>query len=104
MFFPEQRLDSKKVQTQKWQRYTEPGDELEPAASPMKRSSRNLADELAHDDDDDAPLPEAVLTTNLGLDIVVVVTKVRIASELQKCKIKLTYFSLFNSIIVLVSV
>ncbi|XP_068621271.1 cytoplasmic dynein 1 light intermediate chain 2 [Battus philenor] len=81
---PEQRLDSKKAQTQKWQRYTEPGDELEPAASPMKRSSRNLADELAHDDDDDAPLPEAVLTTNLGLDIVVVVTKTDYMSTLEK--------------------
>ncbi|KPI98532.1 Cytoplasmic dynein 1 light intermediate chain 2 [Papilio xuthus] len=81
---PEQRLDSKKAQTQKWQRYTEPGDELEPATSPMKRSSRNLADELAHDDDDDAPLPEAVLTTNLGLDIVVVVTKTDYMSTLEK--------------------
>ncbi|CAH2065986.1 unnamed protein product, partial [Iphiclides podalirius] len=81
---PEQRLDSKKVQTQKWQRYMEPGDELEPAASPMKRSSRNLADELANDDDDDVPLPEAVLTTNLGLDIVVVVTKTDYMSTLEK--------------------
>ncbi|CAK1603534.1 unnamed protein product [Parnassius mnemosyne] len=83
-FTPEQRLESKKAQTQKWLRYTEPGDELEPATSPMKRSSRNLADELAHDDDDDAPLPEAVLTTNLGLDIVVVVTKTDYMSTLEK--------------------
>lgn len=76
-FVPEQRLQSKKQQVQKWQRYTEPGDELEPtASSPMKRSSRNLSDDLDNGDEDDCPLPEAVLTTNLGLDIVVVATKV----------------------------
>lgn len=73
---PEQRLQSKKQQVQKWQRYTEPGDELEAnASSPMKRSSRNLSDDLDSDDEDNQ-LPEAVLTTNLGLDIVVVATKV----------------------------
>ena len=69
-----------------WQTYVEPGDELDGGASPMKpqpptasgnggpggqRVSRNL--------DDDAvllPLPEGVLTRNLGLPIIVVVTKV----------------------------
>lgn len=77
MNIPEHRLQSKKQQVQKWQRYTEPGDEMEASASsPMKRSSRNLSDDLENGDDDDSPLPEAVLTTNLGLDIVVVVTKV----------------------------
>lgn len=51
---------------------------MEQAGSPMKRSSRNLNDEieLNGDGDDGMPLPESVLTTNLGLDIVVVVTKV----------------------------
>ncbi|XP_037302893.1 cytoplasmic dynein 1 light intermediate chain 2-like [Manduca sexta] len=83
--FTEQRLQSKKQQVQKWQRYTEPGDELEPtASSPMKRSSRNLSDDLENGDDDDSPLPEAVLTTNLGLDIVVVVTKTDYMSTLEK--------------------
>ncbi|KAF9812064.1 hypothetical protein SFRURICE_021421, partial [Spodoptera frugiperda] len=54
-----QRLQSKKQQVQKWQRYTEPGDELEPtASSPMKRSSRNLSDDFENGDDDDSPLPE----------------------------------------------
>ncbi|KAG6465723.1 hypothetical protein O3G_MSEX015345 [Manduca sexta] len=82
---PEHRLQSKKQQVQKWQRYTEPGDELEPtASSPMKRSSRNLSDDLENGDDDDSPLPEAVLTTNLGLDIVVVVTKTDYMSTLEK--------------------
>ncbi|GBP32113.1 Cytoplasmic dynein 1 light intermediate chain 2 [Eumeta japonica] len=79
----EQRLDSKKHQVQKWQRYTEPGDELEPATSPMKRSSRNLTEDFENDDDD-SPLPERVLTTNLGLDMVVVVTKTDYMSTLEK--------------------
>ncbi|KAH9628962.1 hypothetical protein HF086_001872 [Spodoptera exigua] len=80
-----QRLQSKKQQVQKWQRYTEPGDELEPtASSPMKRSSRNLSDDFENGDDDDSPLPEGVLTTNLGLDIVVVATKTDYMSTLEK--------------------
>lgn len=59
-----------------WQEYVEPGDELDPA-SPMKRSSRNLGDgDLDGDAEDGGPLPEGALTNNLGLDIVVVVTKV----------------------------
>lgn len=65
-----------------WQEYVEPGDELDPA-SPMKRSSRNLGEgDLDGDAEDGGPLPEGALTNNLGLDIVVVVTKVRALSEL----------------------
>lgn len=60
-----------------WQEYVEPGDELDPA-SPMKRSSRNLGDgDLDGETEDGGPLPEGALTNNLGLDIVVVVTKVK---------------------------
>ncbi|CAK1549614.1 unnamed protein product [Leptosia nina] len=81
---PEQQLQSKKQQVQKWVRYTEPGDEMEQSASsPMKRSSRNLSDELDSDDEDNI-LPEKVLYTNLGLDIVVVVTKTDYMSTLEK--------------------
>lgn len=64
-----------------WQEYIEPGDELDPS-SPLKRSSRNLTDSVMIDgdggdlEDGSTPLPEGVLTNNLGLDIVVVVTKV----------------------------
>lgn len=59
-----------------WQDYIEPGDELD-QSSPMKRSSRNLGDGDAEGDfEDGSPLPEGTLTNNLGLDIVVVVTKV----------------------------
>lgn len=54
-----------------WQDYVEPGDELE-AGSPMKRSSRNLEGE----DEPVLPLAENVLSRNLGLHVIVVVTKV----------------------------
>jgi dynein light intermediate chain 1 len=63
----------------KWQDYTEPGDELDPG-SPLRRTSRNLDDEAA----DGLPLPEGVLTTNLGLDVVVVITKTDYMSTLEK--------------------
>ena len=57
----------------RWQEYIEPGDELETAQ--LRRTSRHV------DGDDEGidhllPPPEGVLTRNLGLDIIVVVTKV----------------------------
>lgn len=67
-----------------WQEYVEPGDELDPA-SPMKRSSRNLGDgDFDGESDDDSPLPEGTLTSNLGLDIVVVITKTDYIQNLEK--------------------
>jgi dynein light intermediate chain 1 len=57
----------------KWQDYVEPGDELE-QGSPMRRTSRNLDEEGGGDV---LPLGDGVLTRNLGLDVVVVVTKVK---------------------------
>lgn len=69
-------------QVKMWQEYVEPGDEHDPA-SPMKRSSRNLGEE-DQDLDDALPLPEGVLTSNLGLDIVVVVTKTDYMQTLEK--------------------
>lgn len=71
-----------------WQDYIEPGDELDPA-SPMKRSSRTFTDGDNETDFEEAgTLPETTLTSNLGLDIVVVVTKVMITlwfDFLRKC-------------------
>ncbi|KAJ3654107.1 hypothetical protein Zmor_013320 [Zophobas morio] len=65
-----------------WQEYVEPGDELDPA-SPMKRSSRTFGE--GEDGMDDATsLPEGTLTNNLGLDIVVVVTKTDYIQTLEK--------------------
>lgn len=54
-----------------WQSYCEVGDDLDPG-SPVKRTMRNNS----IDDDDLLPLTDGALLTNLGLDIVVVVTKV----------------------------
>lgn len=54
-----------------WQNYCESGDELDPT-SPMKRTMRMSS----VDDEDLLPLPDNALTNNLGLDLVVVVTKV----------------------------
>jgi len=67
------------VDIKKWQDYTEPGDELDPG-SPLRRTSRNLDDDTA----EGLPLPEGVLTTNLGLDVVVVITKTDYMSTLEK--------------------
>jgi dynein light intermediate chain 1, cytosolic len=69
----------------RWQEYMEPGDELE-ASSPMRHSTRTLEDDLM---DEELPLGEGTLTRNLGLDMVIVVTKV--------CKIYCDY--LFTSLI-----
>ncbi|XP_066251512.1 cytoplasmic dynein 1 light intermediate chain 2 [Euwallacea similis] len=76
------RQNKRHALIKKWLEYIEPGDELEPA-SPMKRSSRNLGDDDGEDIDSSA-LPDGTLTTNLGLDIVVVVTKTDYIQTLEK--------------------
>lgn len=61
-----------------WQNYCESGDDLD-ANSPMnKRTAR-----LPSVDDEMLPLSDEVLIRNLGLDIVVVVTKVRFCGFIQ---------------------
>ena len=78
--------------TKLWQDYVEPGDELE-AGSPMKRSSRNLENE----EEPVLPLPENVLTRNLGLHVIVVVTKVIVYKFKLISSINvLIYFTLQN--------
>nr|CAD7255984.1 unnamed protein product [Timema shepardi] len=64
--------ENRQKYVKKWQDYMEPGDELE-QSSPIRRTSRNLED----DGGDIFPLGDGVLTRNLGLDVVVVVTKKR---------------------------
>ncbi|XP_052867842.1 cytoplasmic dynein 1 light intermediate chain 2 [Anopheles cruzii] len=63
-----------------WQNYCETIDDLDPG-SPIKRTNRlsSVDDEL-----DVLPLPEGILTTNLGLDVVVVVTKTDYMTTLEK--------------------
>lgn len=76
------RQNRRQSMIKKWMDYVEPGDELDPA-SPMKRSSRNLGDD-DNEDYDSSALPEGTLTTNLGLDIVIVVTKTDYIQTLEK--------------------
>ena len=54
----------------RWNEYVEHGDDPE-LDSNFKRTSRNL-----EDDQEILELGEGILTQNLGLDVVVVVTKV----------------------------
>ncbi|BES88603.1 dynein light intermediate chain [Nesidiocoris tenuis] len=60
----------------KWQEYVEQADDLD---MDVRRTSRNLEDEV-----DQLPLSEGVLTSNLGLDVVVVITKTDYMSTLEK--------------------
>ena len=69
------------VSWRRWQAYTEPGDELE-ATSPTKRTSRSVVGEQGQEELE--ALPEGVLARNLGLDLVVVVTKTDYMAELEK--------------------
>lgn len=65
------------IGVKKWQDYVEPGDELEQSAQ-IRRTSRNLDE----DAENVLPLAEGVLARNLGLDVVVVVTKVIIFTSI----------------------
>jgi len=73
---PEELQEYKQKMVRKWQDYVEQGDELD---IEMRRTSRNLEDEADH-----LPLSESVLTKNLGLDVVVVITKTDYMSTLEK--------------------
>lgn len=68
----EERQEARQKFVSAWQNYSEAVDDMDPG-SPIKRTARLPSIE---DDLDTLPLPEGVLTTNLGLDIVVVITKV----------------------------
>ena len=61
------------------QEYTDPGDDVAGDSSPMRRSStaQTLLSESLHERDDKEflPLGEETFTHNLGLDMVVVITK-----------------------------
>ncbi|CAD7091381.1 unnamed protein product [Hermetia illucens] len=75
----EERQEARQRLVSAWQSYCEVGDDMDPG-SPIKRSVRMNS----VDDDDILPLPEGALTTNLGLDIVVVVTKTDYMTTLEK--------------------
>ena len=75
----------------KWKNYIEPGDfddadnhgDDESPSSPSKRISRNL-EQLQPEDEVLLPLPENTLTRNLGLDLIVVVTKTDYMADLER--------------------
>lgn len=72
------RQESRHKLESAWQNYCETGgDELDTTAggTPMKPAPRPVR-MTSIEDDDVLPLPEGALTVNLGLDLVVVVTKV----------------------------
>nr|XP_018909401.1 PREDICTED: cytoplasmic dynein 1 light intermediate chain 2 isoform X1 [Bemisia tabaci] len=66
----------------KWQEYIEHGEDLE-IDSALRRTSRNT-DEEHNYRNESFPLGEGVLTRNLGLDIVVVVTKTDCTASLEQ--------------------
>lgn len=76
---PAEKQEARQRLITSWQSYCEVGDDLDPG-SPVKRTMRNSS----IDDDDLMPLTEGALTTNLGLDIVVVVTKTDYMATLEK--------------------
>lgn len=77
---PEEKSQCRQRLVTVWQSYCDTIDELDPG-SPIKRTNRLSS---VDDDLDALPLPEGVLTTNLGLDVVVVVTKTDYMTTLEK--------------------
>ena len=69
----------------RWQSYVEPGDEID-TGSPTKRISRSNLEPLNGDIDSEEmlTLPEGTLNRNLGLDLIVVVTKTDYMADLGK--------------------
>lgn len=72
----DERQESRQRLVTAWQNYCETGDHLDPS-SPIKRTVRIPS----VDDEDVLPLPDGAFTTNIGLDMVVVVTKVCIVFQ-----------------------
>lgn len=63
----------------------EPGDDSETStSSPSKRLSQQMSEVAAVTDDELLPLPESTLKRNLGLDVVVVVTKTDYMADLER--------------------
>lgn len=75
----------KKAQYKRYQEYISPGDEIEGLVSSQIKSRKLESSQSAGDEnDDEQPLEDDVLTNNLGLDIVVVITKTDYMSTLEK--------------------
>lgn len=87
---PEYVEGCKKRILRRFQEYTDPGDEVAGDSSPMRRSSthQTLLSESTSENNmsekEYLPLGEETLTHNLGLDIVVVITKTDTMPSLEK--------------------
>ncbi|XP_003739183.1 cytoplasmic dynein 1 light intermediate chain 1 [Galendromus occidentalis] len=85
---PEYVGKCKKRILRRFQEYTDPGDDVAGDSSPMRRSStaQTLLSESLHEKDDKEflPLGEETLSHNLGLDMVVVITKTDTMPSLEK--------------------
>jgi len=81
--------ETKKYQAEAWRswvQYIEPGDEQE-LASPTKKGRGGINGVSGGEPEEELelePLPEGTLTRNLGLDLIVVVTKTDYITELEK--------------------
>ncbi|XP_073988431.1 dynein light intermediate chain isoform X1 [Rhodnius prolixus] len=73
---PEKLQEYRQNMVQRWQEYVDQGDDID---MEVRRTSRNLEDDI-----DQLPLSEGVLTSNLGLDVVVVITKTDYMTTLEK--------------------
>ena len=84
---PDVIREHQRENSRRWRNYIEPGDELERAANLQVSSSSAAVNGVDNEDDvkvNEEPLPENVLTRNLGLDLMVVVTKTDYMSSLEK--------------------
>ena len=81
--------ETKKYQAEAWRswvQYIEPGDEQE-LASPTKKGRGGINGGPGGEPEEELelePLPEGTLTRNLGLDLIVVVTKTDILQSWRK--------------------
>lgn len=79
--------DIKRYQLESWRRwqdYIEPGDEQELASSPTKKGRGGLVMGEGEAEPELDPLPEGTLARNLGLDLIVVVSKTDYMADLEK--------------------
>lgn len=65
----------------RFQDYIEPGDEIEGMSPPLRRPSTTPGEDGGISLDVALPLGEDTLTNNLGLDVVVVITKARLTTQ-----------------------
>uniref|UniRef100_A0A0K8RAQ1 Dynein light intermediate chain n=2 Tax=Ixodes TaxID=6944 RepID=A0A0K8RAQ1_IXORI len=82
---PPSTLDQARARVlRRFQDYIEPGDEIEGMSPPLRRPSTTPGEDGGISLDVALPLGEDTLTNNLGLDVVVVITKTDYMTALEK--------------------